>query len=303
MADVLILQGLPASGKTTLARRLIQTGEYDLRINRDDLRRMMHDGEWSEANEKLIVQARNSLLTQALGEGKKVIIDDTNFAEGNIRIITNIAKSKRKGQATVIVQTVTAHEDPLENYAICVQRDKDRPHGVGEPVIREMFQRYIISLPTPTQQGYISPVGKPACVMVDIDGTLARRTNRGPYDYDKCGDDALNQYVLDAVNSICILRNAKLFILSGRDSRCRALTETWLVDQHVLREFELAKHFFMRSNGDRRPDDVVKKEIFDHHIRDNYQVVAVFDDRLRVCRLWHSLGLPLFRVGDPDASY
>lgn len=27
------------------------------------------------------------------------------------------------------------------------------------------------------------------------------------------------------------------------------------------------------------------------------------DDRLRVCRMWHSLGLPVFRVGDPDADF
>ncbi len=59
----------------------------------------------------------------------------------------------------------------------------------------------------------------------------------------------------------------------------------------------------MRKGDDTRPDAAVKEELYSQHIKGKYNVVAVFDDRLQVCRLWHKLGLPLFRVGDPDADF
>lgn len=33
------------------------------------------------------------------------------------------------------------------------------------------------------------------------------------------------------------------------------------------------------------------------------RVDGVFDDRARVCRMWYAKGIPLFRVGDPDAEF
>ncbi len=59
----------------------------------------------------------------------------------------------------------------------------------------------------------------------------------------------------------------------------------------------------MRESGDFRPDDIIKREIFDRKIRGVYNVKFVIDDRLKVCRMWHQLGLNLFRVGDPDADF
>lgn len=47
----------------------------------------------------------------------------------------------------------------------------------------------------------------------------------------------------------------------------------------------------------------MKAELFDQHVRHRYHILGVFDDRLSVCRQWHAMGLPLFRVGDPDADF
>jgi len=43
--------------------------------------------------------------------------------------------------------------------------------------------------------------------------------------------------------------------------------------------------------------------LYEKCIKGKFNVNAVFDDRLQVCRMWHELGLPLFRVGDPDADF
>jgi hypothetical protein len=59
----------------------------------------------------------------------------------------------------------------------------------------------------------------------------------------------------------------------------------------------------MRHNGDYRKDVVVKEEMYNDHIKGKYNVTVVIDDRLQVCRMWHRLGLPLLRVGDPDADF
>jgi hypothetical protein len=54
----------------------------------------------------------------------------------------------------------------------------------------------------------------------------------------------------------------------------------------------------MREYGDQRKDSIVKAEIFDQEIRGRYHVVAVFDDRDQVVRMWRSLGLTVFQVAE-----
>jgi hypothetical protein len=54
---------------------------------------------------------------------------------------------------------------------------------------------------------------------------------------------------------------------------------------------------------DYRPDYIVKEEIYRRDIEPLYDVKFAIDDRLQVCRMWHSIGIPVFRVGDPDADF
>ena len=44
--------------------------------------------------------------------------------------------------------------------------------------------------------------------------------------------------------------------------------------------------------------EIIKKGMFDKHIKNKYNVFVIVDDRPRVVRMWHSLGLPVFNVGD-----
>jgi len=54
----------------------------------------------------------------------------------------------------------------------------------------------------------------------------------------------------------------------------------------------------MREVGDMRKDRIVKLELFNEHIRHNYRVVAVWDDRKQVVEMWRALGLTVFHVAD-----
>ena len=89
-----------------------------------------------------------------------------------------------------------------------------------------------------------------------------------------------------------------MFVLTGRKAAHRQVTIDWLEENQFYCDV-----LWTRDNGDNRPDWVVKQEIFDTHIAPNYNVLGVFDDRLQVARMWHLKGVPLFRVGDPEAVF
>lgn len=130
--------------------------------------------------------------------------------------------------------------------------------------------------------------------MVDIDGTLALRTERGPYDWESAGSDAPNEAVVTTVQAL--VRHpavGAIIALSGRHEIAREITSQWLT-KHDIPFDEL----LMRANGDYRSDDVVKEEIFRRHIEPRYRVVAVIDDRDQVVKMWRRIGLICFQVAE-----
>lgn len=108
----------------------------------------------------------------------------------------------------------------------------------------------------------------------------------------------------DCVNDLCIEPIAQLtrlyakftairvIIVSGRSDEARAETITWLY-QHGIAWDTL----FMRKEGDYRPDEIVKEEMYREHIEPRYDVILVFDDRPKVIRMWRSIGLKVADVG------
>jgi hypothetical protein len=89
-----------------------------------------------------------------------------------------------------------------------------------------------------------------------------------------------------------------IIALSGRDEVCFDASMNSLVDHGV---YPTALH--MRPANSYIPDDIVKHDLFYKHVAPNYNVVGVFDDRLKVCRMWEEIGLTLFRVGPIDADF
>jgi hypothetical protein len=52
----------------------------------------------------------------------------------------------------------------------------------------------------------------------------------------------------------------------------------------------------MRGKDDKRSDDIIKSEIYEEHIKKNYEVIAVFDDRQRVVDMWRlKYNLPTYQ--------
>lgn len=138
---------------------------------------------------------------------------------------------------------------------------------------------------------------KKEIILCDLDGTIAILNGRDPYDASTCEQDPLNVHVYKVLSAL--KKDYDIIFLSGRMDKFRQQSENWLTKHGLMAGSKL----LMRKTDDQRPDYVVKEEIYDNEIKDNHVVVLVLDDRLNVCRMWHRRGLPLLRVGDPDASF
>lgn len=139
---------------------------------------------------------------------------------------------------------------------------------------------------------------KPWAWIFDLDGTLALRGKRGPYDWGRVGEDEPNYPVIHTMDMIChgIGSNpeAQVIVVSGRDAICRDETVEWLINNTPQ-----PNSLYMRKHKDNRPDTVVKAEIYKTYIEPFYDVIAVFDDRDSVVRMWREeFGLTCFQVAE-----
>jgi predicted kinase len=293
MKTVTLTRGLPASGKSTWAKQKIADNPGQIkRVNKDDLRAMIDDGRWSRDNEKFVLAMRDKLILEALREGKHVIVDDTNFEPRHFERIKQMIDNA--GIKNVKVEYKDFNLDVEE----CIKRDLIRPNSVGEKVIRQMYNKYLKEKVEPVQMN----LDLPFCYIFDIDGTLAIKGNRSPYDWEKVGEDKYNQPVRDLYLALLQWRSLKehnkileFIVMSGRDSVCRPQTEEWLEGYGMKYD-----HLYMRAEGDMRKDTVIKKEIYEQHIEGKYNVLGIFDDRNQVVDMWRELGHTVFQVADGD---
>lgn len=288
MNKLVMLKGLPGSGKTTIAKKLVNYDGY-IRVNKDDLRGMLHNGKHTKANEGQVIAIRNTIISDALKRGRDVVVDDTNFNPIHEQSLQVLAKEHSAAFEVQFIDT------PIE---ICIKRDLERFNSVGEAVIRQMYTQYIQPILYADEQW--SPTeGLPECVMVDIDGTLAHMTKEGrlrfgrqaPYSWKYVGEDIVDEKLRTLLNLINNKYN--IILLSGRDSSCRSETEAWLRDNNIHYD-----ELFMRSENDNRKDYLIKLELFNKHIRGQYNVAWVFDDRLQVVNVWRAVGLTCYQVAE-----
>lgn len=282
---ILLLKGLPGSGKSTFARQVIDGKDFRggnwTRVNKDDLRAMMHNSKHTKGNEAMVLKIRDEIIMQALNKGHNVIVDDTNFNPIHEQRIYEIAKCYKK--CDVEVKFI---DTPVEE---CITNDLKRPNSVGEKVIRTMYNEWLKDLrPVPIPEVI---EGKPRAVICDIDGTLAHMTNRSPYDWMQVGEDTVDSTVAGLLK----LYDGMVVLVSGRDSVCREVTKDWL-GKHGVDYDEL----FMRPEGNTEKDTVIKQRIYEGFIKGHYNIDFVLDDRNSVVEMWRGLGLKVLQVEPGD---
>ena len=127
MLTLYMLKGLPGSGKTTQAKRMVQ---LDIkRVNRDELRTMVDSGVYGTRKERLIRIISDAIIVKALKSGYDVVDDNTNLKpkdEQGLRALAAIC-----GAHFIVVEMETSIEE-------CIRRDALRDNPVGEVAIRSM---------------------------------------------------------------------------------------------------------------------------------------------------------------------
>lgn len=274
---LLMLKGLPASGKTTRAFELVKKGWK--RINKDDLRDMVDGGKWSRDNEKVILILRDLMVQSLLARGHNVVVDDTNLAKKHESVLKQLAHSN---QAQFQVEDMDV--DPVT----CIRRDLKRDRSVGSSVIWRMYNQYL----APKNKVQHDP-GLPWAIICDLDGTLSLHNGRNPYDASTCDQDIPDPAVLATLKAFQDTR--RIIYLSGRSEDFRQPTNRFLVECNAPRG-----DLFMRSSGDSRKDFLVKQELFEENIKGKYNVLFVMDDRDQVVHMWRGLGLKCFQVNYGD---
>lgn len=132
-------------------------------------------------------------------------------------------------------------------------------------------------------------------ILCDIDGTIALRGDRAPHDHDSSMEDAVNWPVVKLCHAL--FPTFPIMLMSGREEKYRGVTEYWLGTHNI---FPHRIGLIMRALKDNRPDEVVKRELYEQHIKDRYAVAAMFDDRNKVVKMWRELGLLCLQVAEGD---
>lgn len=306
-ARVVVLRGLPASGKSTAAINAINSNPAGtvIRINNDDICLGLFGNSYptnAPHVAELLANIRIQLLTAALETPavRLIIIDNTNLS---LRTVHGLHEVAAKHRADFIVDD-TFLNVPVEE---CITRDISRGENggrtVGADVITRMasqarkLQTYKAPAKIENTEIVIESVENPAelphTILVDIDGTLAlNKGTRGWFDWARVGEDEPNLPVVNHVRSL-IEAGEHVTIMSGRDSVCRTETLAWL-KEHLGTELPL----FMRPEKDNRPDFLVKHELYRNHIEGNFHVRYVLDDRQQVVDLWRNLGFSCWQVAE-----
>lgn len=287
---MVILSGLPASGKSTYARQLMasEPGKW-FRVNWDDIRQeLFPDGyKFSKANEALVRHHSVLMARLAADKGLNLIIDNTNLNPKSVKAWEDMAH-----QLGLLID----HHWFLESVKECVRRDSLRTgtDQVGRVVIERMaLQHGLIDWPDDKQ-----------IVIVDVDGTLAdskhrlRKKPTGGTDWEYFFRPEL--IMQDPPFPVVVKWVQELYghytvvIVSGRpENKAAQQTVGWLALQGVP-----YNHIFMRGSGDKRDDTVVKKEILDKLPKN--KIAFAIDDRNRIVDLWRSEGIKCYQVTSRD---
>lgn len=293
-----ITSGVSCSGKSTYAANLVSLHGF-IEVNRDNIRwhimtergKVPNWKNWNWKHEKRVTEIAEQEIAVLAQNGRDIVVSDTNLFPAK--------RDEMKAKLEALGYDVTVHFLEID-WEEAVRRDNERENGVGYSVLAGQFERW--HREHTNQVTYSEEL--PDAVIIDVDGTVAKMQGRSPFAWDRVGEDAPDWVTIFAITGL-IERGAVPIVVSGRDSVCRGLTEDWF-ERYApqLYHSKNKKHnLFMRAEGDQRKDTIIKREIFDEHIRYNYNVVAVFDDRPSVCRMWRSLGLDVFQRGNPYIEF
>lgn len=299
--NILLLVGPPGSGKSTFAKYFLRTEENWMRVSRDDFRMMnFAQGNLSDKQESLITEMVDASISALLNKNINVLIDATHCKK---EYIDSYIK-KYNSRADISFKLFDIEKNELLKR--CETRYKETGKYIPEKVLNKMYSQFEIlknefdfsirskieNLPVEIRQ---QKADLPKAIICDLDGTLALIHGRNPFDASKCNDDHLNEPIGNLLKNYAQL-GYKILLVSGREDRFKEPT------LEFLNKYKIPfNKLWMRKTLDKRKDAIVKEEIFETHINNNYYIEFVLDDRNQVVDMWRkNLKITCFQVNYGD---
>lgn len=293
-----ILRGLSGSGKSTYAEECVENNPVTFEVNRDELRRIELNVPYDENLWKVYSKFNNKVEDRV---SERIRDDVLYYAECKYNIIDsdiNISQKRLRSKIEFYeslgyeVEVILLDEDVYE----CIDRDSKRRDSVGSKVIFKQYLKLKECERDKDRNGAWKDRSKRNCVVADLDGTLARNVTRDIYDYTKVYEDQAREEVVCMVKAVAEKYDADIIFCSGREDKgsCFYSTLKWLQE---IAGFGLFFTLYMREENDSRKDSMVKKEFLDC-IREEYNIVAWFDDRPQVCDMLNDNGVNVISVAD-----
>lgn len=132
MSKLIMLVGLPGSGKTTYAKNLIANDSSIVHYSSDAIREELYGDANIQGDANKVFRILHHRTKAALAEGKTVVYDATNVTRKNRKQLLNSIDKNVVKEAHVI----------WAPYEICIKRDSARTRSVGAAVISKFIHRW-----------------------------------------------------------------------------------------------------------------------------------------------------------------
>jgi predicted kinase len=310
---LIIMIGVPGSGKTTWAKQYLEEHKNDefkwVRVSRDDIRMMCFNVEFDTANEVTVTQIEDKLVRLALEEGKNVLIDATHINR----------KSRNKWHKLALdIGGINVIEKGFKiDLETCLERNRNRDRKVPEVIIRNMHERLQKSkfeewketiYPEYVVETSIYNKKLSDAIICDLDGTICDNSWRNVYNTALCEQDRPIGEIIDLINleSGIFLEDdnreclqAKILFVTARSEIYREKTNKWLM-KHVSLTRGSNFDLLMRPDCDKRHATIIKRELYEQHVKGKYNVKYTLDDNPAICRMWRRLGLKTLQLSDVE---
>ena len=135
---LIVLQGIPGSGKSFIARELLKKDKENktIIVNRDSIRSMCGKY-WMPERERLITSIEEDMIRQSLHQNYTVIVDATNLNPKTIKKLEKIAKYKK-----VEIEYVSVKVTPIQAFIQILWRSLFGGRFISYKIVKDFYTRY-----------------------------------------------------------------------------------------------------------------------------------------------------------------